>query len=461
MHYVNSQQMSILTDLMTTRERYLNTYKEKRLKEYLTVSKIDKVCVFKILTNYFSKQVSVGTTMMLALILILCLSVGQVQSLEKRNEMSQDTEVTATTTVQGEIMRNNYIFQFDINTKGWQIFTNWKLNEPLATMYGEITYSVNVGNQNRQHLLISGANSPLSYLEKKKGIFANWLYTVNTNSWQNVDNGDFPPLFSSPVMVQLCNKIVDLETDELRRGKVFNLTGAWIFDTVLLNWQKTQVDVDDSPPFWFHYDSTETWNLQVAAVAVQVQSQNNCRCNQTAFVLLHSSDFRISTYEVRCVNQNGTERYECINLTSDIQKRLLRSQVKYSPGINFLASSYSSTIVLYDPANQTLWKFENRTWTNVTAVSYNLQSFQSHKFGCTVASNYSIFIVFNNLDNKVLNFDLKRNSFIIKDVAGEIPDQRYNIVSTLAEKQNTIIFFTLDELFEKTIVWKFIYKRKL
>ncbi len=61
----------------------------------------------------------------------------------------------------------------------------------------------------------------------------------------------------------------------------------------------------------------------------------------------------------------------------------------------------------------------------------------------------------------MLIFDLKRNSFIIEDVAGEIPYQRYNIVSTLVEMQNTIIVFTLDELFEKTIVWKFIYKRKI
>ncbi len=146
-------------------------------------------------------------------------------------------------------MKNNYIFQFDINTRGWQIFTNWKINEPLATMYGKITYSVNVRNQKRQHLLVSGAKRPLSYLEKKTGIFANWLYTVNTNSWQNVGDGNIPPIDTAPVMIQLCAKIIALESDELRSGKVSNLTGAWIFDTVLLNWQKTQVDVDDRRGF--------------------------------------------------------------------------------------------------------------------------------------------------------------------------------------------------------------------
>ncbi len=94
-HFVNSQQKSNLTDLVTTREEHLNTYKEKRLKEYLTVSKVDKVCVFKILTTCRSKQVPIRTTIMSALALILCLSVGQAHILEKPNQRSQDTQVTA------------------------------------------------------------------------------------------------------------------------------------------------------------------------------------------------------------------------------------------------------------------------------------------------------------------------------------------------------------------------------
>ena len=391
-----------------------------------------------------------------ARIISLCLLVGQVQSLEKQNQRNQDNEVTATPLNQNVIIKNKNDFPFDINTRGWQIFDNWKINEPLVTLYGEITYSVRVGNRKRQHLLISGANAPVSYFEKRAGTFANWLYTVNTNSWQNVDNGDFPPIASSPLMVKFCAKIIALEARELKYVGEFKLGKAWIFDTVLLNWQKAQVDVEDHSPFWFDLEATDIRDIKVAAVAV-VQTQNNCHCNLSAFVLLHSSNFRSSMYHVQCENRKGTDSYKWIHIEFNIQKTP-RSRV------NFLASSYSSTIVLYDPVDRTLWKFGNETWTNVTEIPYNLQSFHdaslSHKFGCSIATNRS-FIVFNLFDKKVLNFNLERNEYIIESVVGDIPGKGYDVVSTVVENRNTITVFTRDLLPKSTRVWKFIYERKL
>ena len=390
-----------------------------------------------------------------ARIVSLCLLVGQVQSLEKRNQRNQDNEVTATPPNQNLIIKNKTYFPFDINARGWQIFDNWKINEPLVNLYGQITYSVKVGNRKQQHLLISGAYAPVSDFEKEAGTIANWLYTVNTNSWQIVDNGDFPPIGLSLLMVKFCAKIFALEASELKYASEFKLGKAWIFDTIMLTWQKTEVDVEDRPPFWFDLEATDIQVIKVAAVAV-VQAQTNCHCNQSAYVLLHSSNFRSSMYHVRCENEKGTERYKWIHIEYNSQKKP-RSRGK------ILAFSYSSTIVLYDPAIQTLWKFENETWKNVTAIPYNLQSFHvaslSDQFGCAVAMNRS-FIVFNLFDKKVLNFNLKCNKYIIESVVGDIPGKRYDVVSTVVENQNTIIVFTRAILTRSTRVWKFIYERK-
>ncbi len=383
--------------------------------------------------NCRATQLSTRNRVISALIISLCLSIVQVQFLQKQTRRSQNNEVSATPSTQNETIADKNVFLFDVNTRGWQIFDSWKTNEPLATAYSQITYNVKVGNRKWQHLLISGVNTPFSYFENKAGIFANWLYTVNTNSWQTVDNGDFPPLFSAPVMIQLCNRIVALKADHLRFSRLFNLIEAWIFDTVLLNWQKIQVEVDNRLPFWVNLENTFTWswNLKVAAVAA-FQTKNNCQCNQSAFVLIQSSEFRSSMYEVRCENRNGTEKYNWIYMKSNITNHSC-SRVK------FIASSYSSTITIYEPALQTLWKFVNKTWINVTAVPYRLRPFsdvlQSEKFGSAISTINSLFIVFNILDKKVLNFDLKRNIFIIEDVVGNIPDDRYDVVSSVVENQ--------------------------
>ncbi len=396
------------------------------------------------------KQVFIRTPM---IIISLCMSVGQVQSLKKPNQRSQDTEVTSKPPTPNEIIEHRNVFPFDDNKRGWQAYQHWELNEPLATIYEQITYTVTVGNRKRQHLLISGANFPFSYFENKPGVFSNWLYTVNSYSWENVDNGDFPPALSSPAMIQLCSKIIAFEGDNFRYESVL-INRAWIFDTFLLFWQKIQVD--GRLPSWLDLETIGRWSPKIAAVAV-FQSENNCKCHQSAFVLLHSSDIPSSMYEVRCVYRNGTERYKWIHIESNIQ-------VPSGYRVKFIASSYSSTILLYDPVNQTLWKFENITWTNVITVPSGLQPFydtsRSEKFGCAITTNNSSFIVFNILDNTVLNFDLKRKKFTIEVVVGDIPDHRHDVVSSVSENQNTIIVFTLDAPLERTRVWKFNYERQ-
>ena len=242
--------------------------------------------------------------MMSALIISICISVGEIQSLP------HDSMSTAMSSDENEIIYNRVSFQFDINTRGWQSFDRWRINEPQASTFGEITYSVEIEHRKRQHLLISGASSTFPYFELKPGLSSNWLYTVDTNSWQNVDNGDFPPSGIFPLMIQLCSKITALEFD------LDSSNRSWIFDTVLLTWEVTEVH--GRSPYKLNRGSTNIYEdmlnvYKVAAVAV-VQSQSNCQCNQSVFALLYSSDFRRSTYEVRCVNREGTESYEWIQI---------------------------------------------------------------------------------------------------------------------------------------------------
>ena len=397
--------------------------------------------------NFRAKQLSIRSIMVSALIINLCISKGQDKSFKKRS-IRYDIGVMLMESDDNEIISNTSSFQFGVNTRGWQIFDSWKINEPPARLYGKSTYSVNIGNSKRQYLLVSGGTLPLTQLTNKPGVFSNWLYTVNINSWQNVDNGDFPPLGSSPVMVQLCSKIIAFEFDFIFGNP--NLIKAWIFDTNLLNWQKVQVH--GRPPFRPFFRRNITWRLEVTAVDV-FQSATNCQCHQSAFIMLHPSDFRKTLHEVRCVSRERAERYQWIYIKSSSGETL------HSP-VTFLASSYLSTIFLYVPAKQTLWKFENMTWKNEMAVPYQPfhDTSRSQPFGCALAMNNSRFIIFNILDKKVLNFDLKRNEVTMEDVAGDIPDKRYRVMTNTIGDRNTIIVFTVDLLSDRTRVWKFTYE---
>ena len=431
--------------------------KQKHSTSSETSLELIQSCVSQMSRNCRAKQVSIRSTMVSALIIILCITDGQVQSFKKRNLRYDDNGLTTMASDENEIINNTSSFQFGVqfgvNTRGWQIFDSWKINEPHASSYGKITYKVNIGNRKRQHLLVSGATPLILHFINKPGRFSNWLYTVDANSWQTVDNGDFPPLGSSPVMIQLCSKIIAFETDLIFGNS--NSRKAWTFDTILLHWENVQVH--GLPSIWFHFRGIIKWREDVAAVAV-FQSATNCQCHQSAIVMLRLSDFRKAMYEVRCVSREGTERYKWI-------------YINFSPGEMprfpdmLVASSYLSTIVLYVPAEKTLWKFENRKWTHEMTLPYRFQSFhntsQSNSFGCALATNNSRFIVFSILDKKVLNFDLKRKAIIMEDVAGDIPDKRYKVMSNTVEDQNTVIVFTVDLRSERTRVWKFIYEKKV
>ena len=239
------------------------------------------------LTGCSAKQLSWKCT--LILVIRLCISV---QIAIQQSKRSHDDGSTVMGSAQNDIIRNKAeIFPLDYITRGWQTFDNWKINEPQLFEYGKIAYSVKIGNQSQHHLLISGAD-----ISK---VFENWLYTVNTNSWQKVDNGDYPRTSRNPFMVQLCSNIFAFD---LYLATIYSIsTKAWIFDTVLLNWKKTQVDGN------IHYLLYQIFiRFDLVAVAVQ-QSQANCQCRQSVFIMTsHSSPM----LEVRCVSRQGIENYK-------------------------------------------------------------------------------------------------------------------------------------------------------
>ena len=375
--------------------------------------------------------------------------VGQVQTSIAQKIQSKDNGLKAMKSTENVIIRNETeCFHFDFNTRGWQTYNSWKVNEPQVIEYGKIAYSVKIGNRKRQHLLLSGGDDRLSYLNYKPGIFGNWLYTVDTNSWQNVDNGDFPRISEYPLMIKICTKIIAFEFDLTSRG-IYRSNKAWIFDTVLLNWETTQVD--GPSPYWIYRRDTRNPFLEVVSVSVVVpRSQNNCQCKQSAFIL---SDLPNTMHELRCDSREGTESYKWVYFRSNVPN-FSRFQFR-------LAYSYSTSVVLYVPANRTLWKFENRVWKNVTTVPDHLQPFydvsQSKAFGSAVVRGNISYVVFNIRAKKVLNFDLSSNEFNIENVVGDIPDSWYDeVVSSVVEDENTIIVFTIDLHSSRTRVWKFM-----
>ncbi|XP_062518916.1 uncharacterized protein LOC134194033 [Corticium candelabrum] len=160
--------------------------------------------------------------------------------------------------------------------------------------------------------------------------------------------------------------------------------------------------------------------------------------------------------EVRCVSRQGTEYYKLVSLESNFS-RISRF---------WLMASLNSSIIAYDNSEKTLWKFENDVWTNVSTLPDNLQPFrdveESKIFSCAVATNSASYIVFSLRDSRVLQFDLKRNEFIIENVAGDIPNVWYDqIVSSIFEDENIIIVFTINLRTSRTRIWKFIHENKV
>ena len=396
-------------------------------------------------TNCCAKQVSWKSTIIL--VIRLCILVKSAIQQSKRSHVDGLTLMESAANV--IINNDTEMLPLDFNTRGWQNFDNWKSNEPQVIEYRKVAYSVKIGNQSQHHLLISRGYGFLRNSDKIPNIYEYWLYTENTNSWQRVNNGDFPRTSGDPVMVQLCSKIFAFDSD-LFNG-LYSSIKAWLFDTVLLNWKKTKLHGGIAD--WIVKYRIKVYH--VTAFAVQ-QSQTNCQCNQSVIIMAFGNPLDINLKktrtmsEVRCVSRQGQESYKWVPLKSNFSD---------TSNTQLMASIYSS-LVLYDTVEKALRKFENDVWTTVSTLPVHLQPFRyfqrSNIFSCAVATNSSSYIVFSLRDRKVLHFDLKRNNFIIESVAGDIPDVwNDQIVSSIFEDQNIIIVFTINHRSSKTIVWKF------
>ena len=158
-------------------------------------------------TNCSAKQLLWKSTIIL--VIRLCILVQSAIQQSKRSHVDHSTVMESAQNV----MINNETekIPLDFNTRGWQTFDSWNINEPQVTNYGKVAYSVKIGNQSKHHLLISSQGSGrFQFSRDNPSISENWLYTVNANSWQTVNTGDvpWPRTPSDPVMVQLCSKII-------------------------------------------------------------------------------------------------------------------------------------------------------------------------------------------------------------------------------------------------------------
>ena len=168
--------------------------------------------------------------------------------------------------------------------------------------YGKVAYSVKIRNREQHHLLISRGCESSPFFYNKPDVFGSWLYTFQTNSWQKVDSDKFPPLSGNPLMVQICSKV--LVFGALGTNGKLNSSKAWLFHTVSLNWQQT--DVTGDIPNWLSIASKGDY-VNVGAVSPQ-QPKSKCKCDKSSIAVSELLPHRkLTTHEVRCINHRNTE----------------------------------------------------------------------------------------------------------------------------------------------------------
>ena len=405
------------------------------------------------MTNKATK-VSLKCKMILILVLYLSLSVEHVRSSRRENEESHKNGLKQARSAKEVRTQNEKEFAyFHVNARGWQSFNSWAINEPRVKQYGKVAYSVKIRNRKQHHLLISGGCESSPFLYNKPAVFGSWLYTMHTNSWQKVDSDKFPPLSGNPLMVQLCSKVLVLGA--LDTNGELNSSKAWLFHTVSLTWQQT--DVTGDIPNLLSIMSRDDYG-NVVTVSVQ-QSKFKCKCDESAIIVSQLfSQRKITTHEVRCVNQRNTESYKWIK-TKFIIPNDSDNHFK-------LATTYSGSLFLYIINENILWKYEKEKRTKVLQTPKYIQLFHdvsnSKPFGCAIIKETSTYLVFSIRDPNVLVFDLKRNTFVIESVASNIPDLWYEeVVGTVVEDSNKIIVFITDIYVSRTSVWKFIYRNRV
>ncbi len=395
---------------------------------------------------------------MFSLIFCLLLLFEQVKSFNGRNrELQNDVSKKMRSAESGTTSDHTNSFFLDSNRRGWQTFDSWENNEPQRMSCGSVAYSVTIENKTQQYLLMVTAYPNFLREYDKSKVFESWLYTVDTKSWQELDK--FSPLPARPAMIQLCSKIIALEA--VNTESFLNSNKAWILDTVLLQWQQTQLDCESLDGSRFSKQIAIPPNVR--GVAIQ-QLQTNCRCKQSALVFLQpyvddSHKTKPTMYEVRCVNRAGIESYEM---------KIVKSNISHiSRFWSQLVCSCSNCIALYNPTTNILWKFENETWTNVSKIPGHLKlfphvKFPKEQFGCAFTKETGRLIVFSIADKNVVKFDLKRKKYSIENVGRILPNRLYQrVMGTVAETSYKIVVFLSDILIGKMTAWTLIYQNKV
>ncbi len=190
-------------------------------------------------------------------------------------------------------------------------------------------------------------------------------------------------------------------------------------------------------------------------MAIQ-QLKTNCQCKQSALVFLQPyvddpHKTKPTMYEVRCVNRAGIESYEM---------KIVKSNMSHiSKFWSQLVCSCSNCIALYNPTTNILWKFENKTWTNVSKIPVHLKGFSDldfsrRKFGCACTKETGRYIVFSIADKNVVKFDLKRKKYSIENFGSDLPGHWYQrVVTTVVETPHKIIVFLSDIRIAKMTAW--------
>ena len=390
---------------------------------------------------------------MFGLILCVSLLVYRVESFNEQNREFQGRSSKKMRSVESAMTSDQTTsFSFDSNRRGWQKFNSWKSNDPQSMTCASVAYSVVIENKTQQYLLMITADRNCQKVPDKSNVFESWLYTVDTKSWQELDK--FSPLPRKPVMIQLCFNIIALEAVDTE--SFLNSNKAWILDTSSLEWQQKQLDIELQ-----QYTNHNMIKSEFRGISIQ-QLESNCQCQQSALIIMQenvddSNVMKQTIYEVRCVFRAGIESY---------QRKMVKANITLIPRFeSTLVCSCSNCMGLYDPATKSLWKFENKTWKNVSTIPDDVQPFQnvlSKSFGCAIAKETSSYLAFNIRDKKVVNFSLKYNRYSIETVGGNLPDRWYEtVVSTVAETQHKIIVFITNIRTGTTTAWTLTFGNKV
>ena len=295
-----------------------------------------------------------------------------------------------------------------VDLNNWHSLDDWKCNTPLVKDDLRVTSYLQRAHST-QHILLYGGSM-------RNGKYSNetWSYSVSKNIWSKIadaDNDEKPRALRHHSMVTLCNHTVVLFGGYDSRNRPLNET--WIFDTVMLKWQRPVVRAASIPiPAMSGHAAVK--------VTVDTDSTPSC-CNQSVLIFPPSLDGQSpnwsSLWELSCIEDKLEYKW------SEIKTQSRHDQYPDKGRPSSVVSSGGSEIIAIAleggkrSRHLVLWKYRHnvKNWEVISeAPSTSIQKFLRH-----VLSQKQTFAMFFPFQQRYVITSLQEERTLISyDVVG-------------------------------------------